>query len=64
MVLTHSENARLEHRNARHRIGWSPYENETLKGVVTDVFVNGQRVVKDSVQASMKPFGQRLVFEK
>ena len=47
-----------------YKCGWSPYENETLKGVVTDVFVNGQRVVKDSVQASMKPFGQRLVFEK
>lgn len=47
-----------------YKCGWSPYENETLKGVVTDVFVNGQRVVEDSVQASMKPFGQRLVFEK
>lgn len=47
-----------------YKCGWSPYENETLKGVVTDVFVNGQRVVKDSVQASMKPLGQRLVFEK
>lgn len=47
-----------------YKCGWSPYENETLKGVVTDVFVNGQRVVEDSVQTSMKPFGQRLVFEK
>ena len=47
-----------------YKCRWSPYENETLKGVVTDVFVNGQRVVEDSVQASMKPFGQRLVFEK
>lgn len=47
-----------------YKCGWSPYENEMLKGVVTDVFVNGQRVVEDSVQASMKPFGQRLVFEK
>lgn len=47
-----------------YKCGWSLYENETLKGVVTDVFVNGQRVVEDSVQASMKPFGQRLVFEK
>lgn len=47
-----------------YKCGWSPYENEMLKGVVTDVFVNGQRVVKDSVQASMKPLGQRLVFEK
>lgn len=47
-----------------YKCGWSPYENETLKGVVTDVFVNGQRVVEDSVHTSMKPFGQRLVFEK
>lgn len=47
-----------------YKCGWSPYEGETLKGRITDVFVNGKHAVKDSVLAGTAPAGERLIFRK
>ena len=47
-----------------YKCGWSPYEGETLKGRITDVFVNGKHAVKDSALAGTAPAGERLIFRK
>lgn len=46
------------------KCGWSPYTGEKLSGRITDVFVNGRRVIKDSAFTPELPCGQRLVFDK
>ena len=46
------------------KCGWSPYEGETLKGKITDVFINGRHVIDGSAVTVSEPSGKRLVFEK
>lgn len=47
-----------------YKCGWSPYEGVSLRGKVTDVFVNGKHVVKDSAFSGEGPAGEKLIFEK
>lgn len=46
-----------------YKCGWSPYEGETLRGKITDVFINGHRAIEDSILHET-PFGEKLVFER
>ena len=64
VIVDSLADVKISKNDIAYKCGWSPYEGETMKGRITDVFVNGERVVKDSVFAGGKPAGKRLVFEK
>ena len=64
VIVDSLADVKISKNDIAYKCGWSPYEGETMKGRITDVFVNGERIVKDSVFAGGKPAGKRLVFEK
>lgn len=47
---------------AAYRCGWTPYAGEKLKGMVEDVYLNGNLAVHDGELTGEKPSGQRLLF--
>jgi len=51
----------VDKSNILYKCGWSPLENEQLKGRVTDTFVNGQLVYQNG-KVLMQGQGKRLAF--
>ena len=47
---------------AAYKCGWTPYEGARLKGMATDVFLNGKHVVADGQLIEDKPLGKPLFF--
>ena len=47
---------------AAYKCGWTPYEGTRLKGMATDVFLNGNHVVADGRLIEDKPLGKPLFF--
>ena len=45
-----------------YKCGWSPYQGRTLRGRITDVFINGRHVVENSVLADTTPHGEKIIF--
>ena len=45
-----------------YKCGWSPYEGQTLKGMIDRVFLNGKQVVADGSLIQGSPSGQPIVF--
>lgn len=47
---------------AAYKCGWTPYEGARLKGIVEDVYLNGNLVVRGGRLTSRAPYGERLVY--
>ena len=49
---------------AAGKCGWSPYLGETLRGRITDVFINGRHAVRNGIVSEGPPPGRKIVFER
>ena len=49
-------------KDIAYKCGWSPYEGQTLKGVIDRVFLNGAQVVAGGSLIQGSPSGQAITF--
>ena len=49
-------------KDIAYKCGWSPYDGQTLKGMIDRIFLNGKQVVADGSLIQGSPSGQPIVF--
>ena len=49
-------------KDIAYKCGWSPYDEQTLKGLIDKVFLNGKQVVADGCLIQGSPSGQPIAF--
>ena len=49
-------------KDIAYKCGWSPYDEQTLKGLIDKVFLNGKQVIADGCLIQGSPSGQPIAF--
>lgn len=49
-------------KDIAYKCAWSPYEDQTLKGVIDKVFLNGTQVITNGSLIQDSPYGQPIAF--
>lgn len=61
-VFDMDEEFTVSHEDIAGKCGWSPYEGETMKGRVLDVYIGGARIIHDGKIYPDAPAGRQMTF--
>ena len=63
VIIDLEKNYNVKKTNILYKCGWSPFENETFKGIVEKTFVNGH-LAYNKGKISTKIAGRALAFKR
>lgn len=61
-LVSNASELKYSVKDIAYKCGWSPYDGQTLKGLIDKVFLNGKQVVADGSLIQGSPSGQPIVF--
>lgn len=62
-LVSNASELKYSVKDIAYKCGWSPYDGQTLKGLIDKVFLNGKQVVADGCLIQGSPSGQPIAFD-